>query len=322
MITIPVYLRERSILAGRLPGAKFCVINVLGQAFEHYCDTDGYFKIDVTDFVRMQVAEPLIITYYNALGVIINTEQYVFNIVGYMTPEKMMPPAPATLLPPFNYFVINSNLFLPPSVVYCPFAESVSLFAMDVGAIGTITAFMHGKDSMGEDVYYEVQYDELGKCIYINMGDTMQGVLTIKSGFFEYFAYNVRFKDFPCGSQYACVERVNRFGVRVREFWEVEKRVEAQYDQYSLMDMQNAYDVRNGLEQSLTLVQRGLNAYDFWYYADIITSSDVRVTLQNGIYDLQESARVQVTTKKVTIPQGDAGATLKVEVNYRRYDAI
>lgn len=321
MITIPVYLQERSVLAGTLPGSKFCIINILGQAFEHYCDARGYYKIDVTDFVRMQVTEPLTITFFNNNGSPILTEQYVFEIIGYLNPEKMSPPAPATLLPPFGYFVLNGILVLPPSVVYVPFAQSAELCLFDNGAIGNITAFLSGYNSFDEYVYQEIEYDSLREILSIQKEDMHGVVVSIKSGIYEYFSYNIQVKDFECGQQYALVEWVNRFGVKVRAFWEVDKREDAQYDAYSLYNMQNAYDYHSGIEQHLTLMLRGLNAYDFWYYSDIVTSSDVRV----AIYDettLQDSARVQVTTKKVTMPKGDAGSTLKVEVNYRRYDAL
>lgn len=131
-----------------------------------------------------------------------------------------------------------------------------------------------------------------------------------------------------CEKRYACVEWVGRTGYKKRTTWQVEVVTDMQNDAQELLHVQNAYNVRMGLEQKMTLRLDSLNAYDYWYYSDIVTSPDVRVALSASDYDsasdkLRDSARVQVTTKNVKQRDGDAEfGTLKVEINYRRYDAI
>ena len=102
-----------------------------------------------------------------------------------------------------------------------------------------------------------------------------------------------------------------------------------QADGQEIIEPQNAFDVRMGLTQKMTLRLENLNTYDYWYYSDIVTSSDVRVTLTADDYDagndtLYDSTRVAVDTKSVRQRDGDGGAfgTLNVEIKYRRYDRV
>ena len=84
--------------------------------------------------------------------------------------------------------------------------------------------------------------------------------------------------------------------------------------------MLNEYTEIKGEEDGFSLLLEDLTRYDFWYYADIITSSHVRVSIDGGVtfYD------VEVTDKKYTVPESDAGrlATLEVAIKFRKYDTI
>lgn len=122
-----------------------------------------------------------------------------------------------------------------------------------------------------------------------------------------------------CGRTYAMVEWVSMTGRKRRHTFEVVKKKTEAASAYSLLPIENEYVEIKGRQEGFTLRMDGLNAYDIWYYADVLTSSDVRVSLNGSTY-----ARVQVTTKNVTMPDGEAGEKGKFEmtVNYKRYDAV
>ena len=82
--------------------------------------------------------------------------------------------------------------------------------------------------------------------------------------------------------------------------------------------MDNSYNEVKGREDSLDIYLDELMPYDLWYYADVITSSFVEVSLDGTNWN-----QVQVTNKNITLPTGGAGnGKLEITVNWRRYDAV
>lgn len=125
-----------------------------------------------------------------------------------------------------------------------------------------------------------------------------------------------------CDVQYAYVKWRSFTGAWRAHVFEVVKNKTAQADAYSLLPTDNEYKTITGRVDSLTLRLDNLNAYDLWYYADIITSSEIYVCIKPLPNWVEE--RVQVTTKDITYPDGNAGTDGKLEitVNYKRYDAV
>lgn len=106
------------------------------------------------------------------------------------------------------------------------------------------------------------------------------------------------------------VERVHHFLLR--------KPTIATDISYQLLTLDNSYDEIKGRVDSFDLYIDELLPYDLWYYADIITSSKVEVSL-----DGQNWRRAQVTTKNVTVPTGEmSNGKLEITVNWRKYDAV
>lgn len=123
-----------------------------------------------------------------------------------------------------------------------------------------------------------------------------------------------------CGVEYALVRWVSFSGVQRVHIFEVVKPTTASADNYTLMPVDNEYNEVKGRVDGFTLRMTDLCPYDLWYYADVITSSKVEVSLDNGTtYN-----RVQVTTKNITLPDGDTKTSGKLEiaVNWKRYDAV
>ena len=127
-----------------------------------------------------------------------------------------------------------------------------------------------------------------------------------------------------CGVQYACVEWVSFTGVTRRHVFEVIKNKIDVGDSYSLLMPDNSFSDIRGRKDSFTLFMDGLNAYDLWYYADLITSPSVKVSLNSERPATIDFHAVQVTTKNITIPDGDykSNGKLEITVNWKQYDAV
>ena len=123
---------------------------------------------------------------------------------------------------------------------------------------------------------------------------------------------------------YAVVEWMSMTGVtRSHTFWVIKPEIEVA-DKYDLLTNDNSYNEVKGHEDGCTLMIDGLNAYDVWYYSDLAMSSKVRMTIYNGAGMTINMTPARITTKKVTMPDGDGGklGTVEFECKYKRYDAV
>lgn len=127
-------------------------------------------------------------------------------------------------------------------------------------------------------------------------------------------------KQRVCGVQYAYVRWQSFSGVTRTHIFEVTKPKTESADSYTLMPVDNEYNEIKGRVDGFTLRLNNLFPYDIWYYSDVITSSKVEVSLDDGMtYD-----QVQVTTKNIILPDGDTkqNGKLEIAVNWKRYDAV
>ena len=123
---------------------------------------------------------------------------------------------------------------------------------------------------------------------------------------------------------YAEVEWVSMTGVKRRHtFWVIKPEIEVS-DKYDLLTTDNSYKEIKGHEDGCTLMIDGLNAYDVWYYSDLAMSSKVRVSIYNGAGYSPGLVPALITTKKVTMPDGDGGnwGSVEFECKYKKYDAV
>ena len=119
----------------------------------------------------------------------------------------------------------------------------------------------------------------------------------------------------------ACVVRwVSRYGVQKQFVWYYKDLRVNVSEVVSIATIDGTYDERKGYVQGLTLFLEELNAYDYWYYSDIITSSKVEICMEgSSLWRV-----VQVDAKNVQIPNNDMGKPkdLEVQINLQAYDAI
>lgn len=128
-------------------------------------------------------------------------------------------------------------------------------------------------------------------------------------------------KPLVCGITYAAVEWVGRSGAIKRHTFEVVKVTDNVNGATEFLTVDNSYHISKGQEQELTLRLEGLTRYDYWYYSDIVTSSDVRVAIHEHDIDFGNETRVAVTNTSAEQPDSD-NKTLEITIKYRRYDEI
>lgn len=121
-----------------------------------------------------------------------------------------------------------------------------------------------------------------------------------------------------CKDPAAAVRWVSFTGVQRVHHFMLRKPTIASAENYQLLTLDNSYNEIKGRVDGLDLYLDDLLPYDLWYYADVITSSKVEVSLDGRTWN-----QVQVTTKNVTIPTGEMGnGKLEITVNWKRYDPV
>ena len=123
-----------------------------------------------------------------------------------------------------------------------------------------------------------------------------------------------------CGVEYADVRWVSFSGAERIHTFEVTKYTQATDGAYSLQPTDNEYIEIKGRADGMTLRLANLDAYDLWYYADILQSSEVEVSISSS----NAPVRVSVKTKNITLPDGEAKTkgVLEIQIEYKRYDAV
>lgn len=272
-----------------------------------YLTADGVAEIDITDYVRANPTRDIYALTYENAGT-----YWPFSIVraGLINPEGM-------IIPPTDG--IDSRLgilIIPPSKIIRALADGygVEFYAKPVGLTWQYRMddlawqnMSNGVTMMSRRVFSRMQ---------IGHSDTALITRTIT--------------ERECGHRYADVSWVSAIGMdrtlngRKLHTWEVRAQEIESVNDYSLLYFDNAYNTVKGREDSFTLVLDELDAYDMWYYSDILTSSDVRIfAIDDWISQSEgEMVRLEVVGKSVTLPNGTALGKLEIKVKFKRYDAV
>lgn len=263
----------------------------------YIADDDGNLVIDVSDALRM---------YKNMLGIRVRvkdieqaaeTMQNV-KIMGLANPMKLLMPESPNLSIQYGQIIMPPQRMLQvlDSVAECYFTQpSQFTIANEEGSF----------------------VDENKRAIQFH--DRLQiahnGTIVAE--------YQSEFATKQC-RLYAVVQWVSMTGVtRSHTFWIIKPEIEVS-DKYDLLTNDNSYKEIKGHEDGCTLMIDGLTAYDIWYYSDLAMSSDVRVAIYNGAGYSSGLTPALITTKKVTMPDGDGGklGSVEFECKYKRYDAV
>lgn len=132
----------------------------------------------------------------------------------------------------------------------------------------------------------------------------------------------INIREQQCGRRYAMVQWVSAVGLIKRHTFEVRDVETSVSDSVSLQNNYGGFRELKGTRKGLRLHLSKLSAYDYWYYSDIVTSSDVRVALSEYDADFGEDTRVKVTTNSVTIPNGSSISDFDVDVIIKDYGIV
>lgn len=162
-----------------------------------------------------------------------------------------------------------------------------------------------------------------------NMFDVLRSQITIPYGMNDWFigndseqiTYGVYGTTERNGCNNVCVVRwISRYGVQKQFVWYYKDQRVSVSDVVSIGTIDGTYDERKGYVQGLTLFMDELNAYDYWYYSDIVMSSKVEICIEGS----RLWRVVQVDAKSIQIPNNDTWKPndLEVQINLQGYDAI
>lgn len=307
---VALWKQERIVFRGLYNGAEFSAGNTVtfrtnlhGSGAHpiatYRCDADGNVYIDVTDYVRTY-SDGLTDIWISGSG-FEEPKDIEVHIVGLINPANALIPAhecsdAAYIIPPHKF--ISANGF------------------------SHVLAFELQNTSATSWTFRE--WDDTGTLINtgitpsgsVSLDDTVTSKIELTAG-----AYDMTrvLQPMLCDREYALVQWVSFTGVTRRHVWEVVKHTIAPADVTAFLTLDDNYREMKGRTDGLTLRLDGLDAYDFWYYADLITSGNVQISLDGGTtYE-----RVQVTGKNTTIPDGNAiNGKLEITLNWRHYDAV
>ena len=266
-----------------------------GSPFATYAlDSDGNAIIDVTDLIRTYGVANTVDTIYLYSDLATSSSDAIgvtFNIVGLIDP--------ASVIIPYHPLQQYGALIVPPSKI--------------------ITSLAQGDDETDAEFYATSgTWNVTGNASLAaskRMIGQINGAFTLSDG-----THTQTFtpRERQCGIEYAIVRWESFTGLTRKHVFEVIKPKTENANNYSLLPIENEYIEVKGRVDGLTLRLTGLNAYDLWYYADVINSSKVELTLDGTNW-----SRVQVTTKSITIPDGEGiDGKLEININWKRYDAV
>ena len=125
-------------------------------------------------------------------------------------------------------------------------------------------------------------------------------------------------REQECGHVYAMVEWESFTGATRRHVFEVVNQKQEKDEKFELINLENGYNAIVGRKDGMTLKMKDLSAYDYWYYADLITANNAKISLDGTNYD-----DITIATKSARIPDGErTDNVLEIEINWRHYDAV
>lgn len=296
-----VWKQERNIIRCTVAGADYTDVVELTygdiSAVYHF-GANGTVDIDLTDAVR-QGSGSVTLEHDSASGTV---DWVVAGLIN-----------PATMIIPCNYS--DGGMYYP------------SWMPMD---IGIPTAYeIYGFSSSGGVICHDALGEELASSNNARQMSFPANTAIVEGWFLTSDDTNRHLDSLDASKKYATVQWVSRSGIIKRIPMEIRKNTIATDDKTEYLNIHNSYDVRKGQVESVELYIPALDVYDYWYYSDIVTSSDVRVAMSTSDWDsvegtIREECKVEVTAKSITIPDGYAGELndLVIPINLKRYDEI
>lgn len=321
-----VYAQERNILHVSDLSATAAYVRLLiiqpsgfaGAVIKYAIPAARELDIDMSDLVRLSTSGQFTLGEYTSGGVIIGTTYTgTWTVAGRINPAAAIIPKPGVvcmytttygdwgnfrITPPLK---IIRNASMPLQLeVYTDAVSHAYAYSAYRGATWSTAATLSGLQTIVL----------LNNTSALRLLDDAAGTA---SDPWETLA-QIDFESQNPERDYVLIRWTSRFGGTKQLVWERRNVKEETADALELDSLQNEYETRKGIVESFTAYLDDLDAYDFWYYADIVTSSRVEV-LHGGAW-----LSVDVENKEYQIPNTSAGALEKLEINikFRKYDTL
>lgn len=303
--TVGYWKQERLILDVLLSGVTECKLwtSLHGSSASPIAtyngDTNGRVYIDMTDYVRTYGACVIYGSFRSGIGL---PFAITTTVEGLINPDNVIIPTHAHE---------DWMRIAPPSRMLSSYAtDQIVTFGLLADATNPTTL---------------KQYDDEGALVststitgYKNVQLDSEGVAWFA---IEHDGVTVwrQLEPNNCEVKYAVLDWVDFRGWSRCHAFELIKATTETQNNYSLLPLDNEYVEVKGRADGFTLFIDGLDAYDLWYYADVLTSSHVEACI-----DGENWVRVQVTNKSITYPTAPTNndGKLEINVNYTRYDAV
>lgn len=273
-------------------------------AAKYELDANGYCVIDFTDFYR---------TYRGARGIWLwyGVEDYDDPSVDIVT---LFDDAPLGLINPVG--------------VYIP-SHISDIYGIEISAPLRMYASQYNAAKVQFEMFGSNDYNfSTGRVKFqpsetvVNFARTIEIPSDTDAIEFWHLADNIMYQNQVQQSEcadLAVVEWISFTGATRRHIFEVQKHKIDTGDSFSVLSLDGQPFHIKGRKEGFALRLDNLCAYDVWYYADVITSSDVKVSLDGGA----TWARVEVTNKNITLPNEDAtDGKVEIAINWKEYDPI
>lgn len=305
-----VWRAERSLLI--FHGVANSPFNVtVGEVtLKSVTDTEGNVMIDLTDLFAIYNIGDTDSVRFNT-GDLTPTESISFEIKGDLSPNSIIIPQNgeiglyAPVIAPNCFlqglwginpqFVIHVGQSITGRIEYIEYTGGIPSATIQYFQPNTLTSIAVE--------YYKIAF------VYIENSDSI-------------CSRTIAIRPHICGRRYAMVQWVSAFGLIKRHTFEIRDVETSVADSVELQNNFGGFRELKGTRKGLRLHLSQLSAYDYWYYSDIVTSSDVRVAVSEYDADFGEDTRVRATTKSVTIPNGVSMADLDIDVILKNYDIV
>ena len=259
-------------------------------------DANGKCAIDITDLVRTYSNTSLYLTLTTSGG----TLSFYIRIAGIINPAGVYVPA----------FNMPDALVVPPErIPYAGLCDIKSeLYPTDLHGTWELTNGLWVDSSTKRQILAINDFSLTRK----------RQITPLATRVSKFYYVGNTGSGTSCDTPAVAVRWVSFTGVERVHHFLLRKPTITANDNYQLLTLDNTYNEIKGRVDSLGLYIDELIPYDLWYYADIITSSKVEVSLDGSTWN-----RVQVTNKNVTVPTGEmSNGKLEITVNWRKYDAV
>ena len=290
---LAVWTKQRTFLrVDNRSNESFTIAITIGSTTLEYLissDVSGYTEtIEVTDIVRD--VDSL------TLEILETAEKTDINIARVGIAD------PAILAIPSNSAAGEHLATLPPSLIY---ADGEHTLMLDV--VGGSPIRLNGSTQIAPQALLQYMTLPIGT-IAADSNITLE-YLSAKPLAWHVF-WQTKTRALPCDVDSAHVLWKSFSGGNKAALWKVKDKGLNVTESVQFATMTDGVDVRKSFGSVMALYLDDLNAYDVWYYSDIIASDIVNV---NG-------RQVNITTSSITYPNGYDRGEVVVNVEFSNFD--